>query len=1036
MTNKPQTTKDTPKPSPLLVGIGSSAGGLAALKRLLPTLPRGEGLAYVVLQHMDPSHPSMLPDILEKLTPLPVTLIEQGEVIAADTIYIAPAGHYCHVVGEVFSLDEPDTGVGAKHTIDALFASLADVCEERCVGIVLSGTGADGLQGIRAIKAAGGTAIVQDPASAQYPGMPRAVIHEVLADLILEPEAMGAALLDRVRPHEIDVVPLPQVSIDALAVTLMSKTGFDFTQYKESTLQRRVERRMSITKQRTLDDYATYLRDTEGEADFLLKDILISVTGFFRDTATFAAIESLLPAIIEAKSTGEGIRVWVAGCATGEEAYSMAMLIVEALGEKLHSVPVQIFATDFDISAIDHARRSVYLPSAVQDVPEPLLKKYFIRTDGTYQVNRRIRDMVVFAQHDLMQDPPFTRMDIVTCRNVLIYFKRVLQEQLITTFHYILNPNGYLVLGSSEGIGKFTELFKQPNKTHKIFQRRNVDHLPAGFLQTPYIGRRTTLPDQPAPRPRSHQQSFEVLLLEQYSPAGVLVNSRSEIVYVKGDVSRFIKLQPGDIKVDVVDMVIPQLSLEVRLALQKAQREKVTVRSNAIVLPAPFGNQQVRVVAVPSAANGDRQALMALLFEESDVLESDGDAVLTDDDVSSLRVRELEHELAATREHLQSNIEELETSNEELQSVNEEYQSTTEELQSTNEEFQTTNEELQSANEELRTVNEELMTKTEELGSANTDMEALLNVAVDGMVVLDSDMRVTRYSASSRRLFDLLPTSIGRPLIAVGGPFDLAFLSSEIQRAMQSGKPVDREIVLGERSYLVRLVPMTDDDSGGLVVTFTDESERLIAAAEARRLATVVKDSSDAITVLDLDGRITAWNRGAEHLYGYTEGEALALNLDKLLPAERLDESRAFIEAIQSGELTGSLDSQRRTKDGRVLDIWVTFTVLTDDRGQPVAIATTERDVTERRRHTIERRETERADIEARFDSLTPREKEVLARLAANPADPSSQTIADALGVSRRTIEHHRASIMKKMQAQSVVDLITTVSQFGLSDGK
>lgn len=820
-------------------------------------------------------------------------------------------------------------------------------------------------------------------------------------------------------------------TIETLAVTLMSKTGFDFTQYKESTLQRRIERRMSINKLESIEDYATYLHSSDVEADLLLKDVLISVTGFFRDKDTFDAIDALLPAMIKSKPVGEGIRVWVAGCATGEEAFSIAMLITEVLGDQLNTMPVQIFATDFDASAIDHARRSVYLPNTVQDVPKLMLDKYLTCTDGTYKVNRQIRDMVVFAQHDLMQDPPFTRMDLVACRNVMIYFKRPLQEQLITTFHYALKTNGYLLLGSSEGVGKFSELFEQSKENYKIFQRRNVDYLPPGYSQPPYFNRSAATLNQPAPPSRSHQQTFETLLLEQYTPVGLLVNSRAEIVHIKGDVSRFFKLQPGDIKVNAIEMVIPPLSLEVRLALQKAQREKVIVRSKVIVLPVSFGNQQVTVIAVPGAANGNRQALTALLFEESAVSESD--TIQSDNEASSLRLRELEHELAATREHLDSSVEELETTNEELQSVNEEFQSTTEELHSSNEEFQTTNEKLHSTNEELSAVNEALTSKIEALASANRDLETLLNITVDGIVVLDDDMRVTRYSASSRRMFDLLPASIGRPLITAGGPFDLAFLSSEIQCAIQTGEAVNREVALQDRNYMVRLIPRIDDDSG-MVITFTDETDRLAAAAEARRFATVLRDSSDAITMLDLSGHIIAWNKGAEQLYGFTEEEALQINLINLLPSDQEEQGRAFIDSIVAGERVNSVDTQRRAKDGRILDVWLTVTVLTNEHGQPIAIATTERDVTERRQYTADRKATERTDIEARFESLTPREKDVLACLIIDLADTSSKSIGETLDVSHRTVEHHRASIMEKMQARSVVDLITTVTKYKLSD--
>lgn len=949
-----------------MIGIGSSAGGLAALKDVLPSLPKGQGFAYVLVQHMDPSQPSMLVEILEKSTQMSVRSMHTGEKIVPDTIYIVPAGKNCQLNNDSFQLTEFDSELGPRHTIDILFASIADSFAERCVGIVLSGTGTDGLQGTRSIKAAGGISIVQTPVSAQFADMPRAIVQDALADLILNPAEMGGALLDIYRnPVSIDSTLTTEISFESLIRLLTSKTGFDFSQYKDTTLRRRVERRMGVNKTATLEEYAACVRKSDLEAKLLLKDTLISVTGFFRDSSTFDAISAFLPEVVNNKSRGEAIRVWVAGCATGEEAFSLAMLISEALGDKLNSIQVQIFATDVDEGAITVARRSVYLPSAVKDVPKSLLARYFTHTDDTYQICRRIRDMVVFAQHDLMQDPAFTRLDIVSCRNVLIYFKRPLQEQLIATFHYMLNPGGYLVLGSSESLGKYSSMFGQPNKTLKVFQRMDSDKVPPALLQPPYFAARPLRMDDAPPRPRSYEQFFEQLLRDQYAPAGVLLNTRTEIVFVKGDVQQFLQLQPGDINVNAMEMIISPLRLEARLALQSAQSEHVTVRSKPIEVTTPLGRKQVTIVAMPTRDNGDRQPLTALVFEEAPISEAKEDAESTNVGESSFRTRELEQELTVTRDHLQSMIEQLETSNEELQSINEEYQSTTEELQASNEEFQTTNEELQSTNEELRTVNEELISKSDELVVSNTDLEALLDVAVDGIVVLDGNMRVTRYSASSRQLFDLMPTSIGKPLIAVGGSFDLAFLSSEIQHAMETGEPVEQEVLLNKRSFLVRLTPMKEKDGKdmGLVVTFSDESQRLAAATEAQRLATVLKDSNDAITLFDFEGRYLAWNAGAIRNYGYSEAEALALKLTELTPVNQREQALAFLNDVHAGQLIESVDTQRLTKDGRILDVWMTVTVLKDCKGQAVGIATTERNVTDRHRDAAEQRVAELAHV-------------------------------------------------------------------------
>jgi two-component system CheB/CheR fusion protein len=573
--------------------------------------------------------------------------------------------------------------------------------------------------------------------------------------------------------------------------------------------------------------------------------------------------------------------------------------------------------------------------------------------------------MVVFARHDLIRDPPYINLDLASCRNVLIYFRRLLQDRLVPLVHYSLVPGGYLALGLSEGIGKHTHLFEPFGQSGKVFGKiGEVRSLPA-ILQSPRVLRGQA--EMPQPRPEeaiSLKDHYRDLVAEAYAPAGVLVNGRFEIVHVQGDVARFVRLPTGDLNVNVMDMAIAPLRLETRLVLQKAQRERVVVRGHPVDLEDERGISRITTIAIPALAepNGGRHTL--LLFEEHRVAEPTEAAGRSEEDRDVNRIEQLEQELVATREQLQTSVEELQSSNEDLHSVNEEYQSTAEELRSTNEELQTTNEELQSTNEELRTVNDELKLKSAALETTNTDLENILNTALSGIVVLDRDHRVARYSAASKQVLDLLPTSIGKRFAAIGSPFDLTLLSAEIERVTTTGVQVDRELALGGKNFSVRLIPLFEEGTtpSGTVITFSDETERMRAEQDMRRLAAVVRDSNDAIAVLDLDGQILAWNHGAEAMYGYTGAEARELTISDLLPKGQPARMRQLMKRLIGGKKVASFESKRRTKDARVLDVWVTATLLRDADGNPYAIATTERDLSEIKQLVAEKEIVCRAD--------------------------------------------------------------------------
>lgn len=1005
------------------VGIGASAGGLAALRQLLMNLPLGRGFTYVVIQHMDPSHPSMLDEILAKESALTVKTAETNEVLSSDHLYIAPSDKDVTIVdGALHLMDVHDTG--ARHSVDQLFKSLADGYGAAAIGIVLSGTGTDGCLGAQALKAADGVVLVQDPHEAEHKGMPSAIIEARLSNIIAPANRLGIELGQvvssagevRLNHH----IGRESDTRDALIHALRRKSGYPIDQYKEGTVNRRIERRMVANKLDTVEAYLELVEQSDTEADLLIQDMQVSVTAFFRDKDAFDAIAEAIGEIASRKHSDDFLRIWVPGCATGEEAFSIAILVSEAFGERLATVKVQIFATDIDADAIAHARKGEYQKSVIEDLAKPFVEKYLVATNGIYRIQPQIRDMVVFAEHDLIQDPPFGRLDLISCRNVLIYFKRSAQERLLKNFHYVLNPGAYLALGPSEGIGGSVDFFEQVNQSAKVFIRRD-GQLPPPVFSTALRNSRPRLQPAATASIASVAEQIREALFEQYAPASIMVDSRFDIIHLHGDLEPFMQLPQGEITVNALLLAVAPLRLELRLLLQKSQRDGSVVRARPIKVSAPDGNLMVTLVAIPVNREPDTGTFSLVLFESHKPVERVAGYAGTDNAVD-FRILELEQELVASRDHLQTNIEELGTSNEELQSINEEFQSTTEELQSTNEEFQTTNEELQSTNEELHTVNEELKRKTTELESANDNLQGILNAVVEGIVVIDSDMQVTHYSADSQLLLDLLPVNIGRPLMSVSGSIDPARLATDIRSAIQSGKVVEREIDFDDRVYRTRFIPQQT----GLIMSFIDETERIQASRDAQRLATVVMDSNDAILVQNRDGRIMAWNQGAERMYGYTEAEALAMTTHDLSSTEQLTDAQGVVRALlmDKKELE-PFEARRLTKDGHELEVWIIATALRDDDGTPYAVATTERDLTARRlADSVRNLALDEHDVLELFNRLTKREREIMTLMVAGSANASSQQIAAQLGISPRTVEVHRRRVNKKMNARSMSDLV------------
>jgi two-component system CheB/CheR fusion protein len=831
-------------PSPLVVGIGASAGGLEALRQLLEAMPADTGLAFVHIQHLDPVHKSMMAELLGGVTGMRVRNAEDGDRLEANCVYISPPDRDVAVVGDALRLTEPVNAVHTRMPIDFFFRSLALDRGDRAIGVVLSGTATDGTLGVRAIKAAGGLAVAQQPSSAKYDGMPRSAIATQLVDFVAPPQDIPRILQEYAR-HPYVATPEARGAgegrIDPIFNLLREHTGHDFSRYKRNTIRRRIERRMAVHQLKHLDEYVRYLSAFPAEVEALFKDLLIGVTSFFRDPAAFEALEEIVPRLLRTTAESGSLRVWVPSCSTGEEPYSIAMMLAEQLEKHHQTRKVTVFATDIDGAAIDVARVGVYPESIAADVGVERLRKFFTREDGAYRIAKRVREQVVFATQDVLKDPPFSRLDLISCRNLLIYLESDVQRRLVHLFHAVLNPGGVLFLGGSETAGDAGELFAPLDRKWKVFEKRALPivALP-GALVAPRLddvaGPAPRPPGLPAPpEPRGIAELTAHLLVESYAPACVVVDEHHEMLYFQGRTGRYLEMPQGLPQWNILKMARGEMLRELRGALHKAARDRVEVVRPDVPVHEGDAVRFVRLRVKPFRGPKATPHLLLIAFEDQPAPASNGLLAPTPERPADARVSELERQLASTKESLQSTLEEVETSNEELRSTNEELQSANEELQSTNEELETSREELQSVNEELLTVNNELQKKLEELSHANNDLTNLLNSTDIGTVFLDNDLCIKRFTPSVARLVNLIASDVGRPI----GDIVTQVIDDTL---VEQAREVLRSLVFREsevntrdgRTYLRRILPYRTVENmiDGVVVTFVNVTE----AREAKRL--------------------------------------------------------------------------------------------------------------------------------------------------------------------------------------------------------
>lgn len=805
-----------------VVAIGASAGGLEAIKVLLRHLTAGTGMAFVYLQHLDPHHESLLTTILEKETEMDVVTVKNRTRLRPNCVHVLPPNVSMTVAGGVLHLKARDEARVPPMPIDRFLRSLAEDQGHRAIAVLLSGSGSDGALGMRAIKEHGGITIAQDE-SAQYRGMPSAPIATKSVDLVMPPEAIAQELIRLGQGFVVtpdgDVAFGEEIEPDekivaAIFSLLQDRHAVDFAAYKPMTTTRRIRRRMTMNRIRSFDEYLQFLRGHPEEITRLYQDLLIRVTGFFRDPEVFDFLaDQVFPALFEERrASGESIRVWVPGCATGEEVYSIAMLLID-LAERLdRNVPVQLFGTDVSESALEIARAGVYPENIAQGVPLDMLRNRFARAGSSYRISRAIRDLCVFARQDLTRDPPFSKLDLISCRNVLIYLDASLQRQVLTIFHYALKPGGILLLGSAESVGSSPDLFSMVNSRLKIYRKKVTPGTKAFKFR---MASKTTRQDPPesdaepeAPSDRSLMQQADRIVLHHFAPPGVLVNDHLEILQFRGRTSRFLEPAPGAPSFRLLKMAREGLLSELRPAISRVRKTRQPVRRTGIRMPGDGEDVQVGIEIIPIHAGGGEPHYL-ILFHEVRVPE-------TESSKPARRARSkdpgddewLRRELDATRDYLQSIIEEQESLNDELQSANEEIQSSNEELQSTNEELETAKEELQSTNEELTTLNEELENRNQELDLVNNDLVNLLTAVDIPILMLGNDLRIRRFNLAAQKTLNLIPGDIGRPVSDLRTTLRIDDLEGLVTGVLDSLRETEAEVTdASERIFRLRVRP-------------------------------------------------------------------------------------------------------------------------------------------------------------------------------------------------------------------------------------
>ncbi|WP_225769290.1 CheR family methyltransferase [Inquilinus sp. Marseille-Q2685] len=950
------------------MAIGASAGGLEAFERFFLHMPPDSGMAFVLVPHLDAHHKSAMAELVSRFTRMPVVQIADGMTIAENRVHVIQPNTTLTMRGDVFQIETPRSNTS---TIDSFFRSVAEQHGEQVAGIILSGSGSDGSVGLKAVKEGGGLTLAQAGETSRYDSMPRSAIATGLVDFILPVEEMPAQLLQYAkgltRLKQEGMASLRQEGrrhLVKIFTLLRASTGHDFSQYKNNTFIRRVHRRMQVLQVATMADYVELLRKDPQEVEALFRDLLIGVTHFFRDAKAFEVLErDVIPKLLQEKGPDDQVRVWVPGCATGEEAYSIAILLRERMSESDVSLKVQIFATDIDDHALAVARNGVYPESISRDVSPERLERYFVKDGGSYRVLKEIREMCIFSVHNVIKDAPFSKLDLISCRNLLIYLDAVLQNRVLLLFHFALRQRGYLFLGPSENITQHPKLFAKIDSRQRLFKARAVEaERPAvEFPLTTSIYRNHLDLERPlgSPQPLAKDTISRRAqrVVDSYAPACFVVDEHYEILHFSGRTGRYLQPSPGAASLNLFSIVEASLRPDLRTVIHQALASgRRTIREN-VSLPVDGGFQSINLIAEPLTTGESDPKLCVLILQEVGTLKPLGAirAEAASDVQKDEIIRHLESELIATRERLQTTIEELETSNEEMKSSNEEFQSVNEELQSANEELETSKEELQSVNEELETVNAELNSKIESLDRAISDRKNLLESTQIATLFLDNNLRVRSFTPAITEIFHLIESDFGRPITDIVTRLAYEALARDVSRVLRTLTRLEQEVALtdGSASYIMRILPYRTVDNviNGVVITFIDITERKRGEEALARLAAIIDNSQEAIIGMSPDGTITSWNAGAERVYGYAAEEAIGRPLSFLSVHHRSTELRQILDRLKQRQPVRQsvVETERLTKDGRRIFVSYTASPIRNAAGRLTAVAVVERDTTERK---------------------------------------------------------------------------------------
>jgi two-component system CheB/CheR fusion protein len=957
MSDNERTVPDFPPSSPgvtpsrlpfFVVGLGASAGGIEALQRFFEQMPAENGMAFVVVLHLSPVHESSIAQILQTKTKMPVSQVSETVAIEKNHVYVIPPAKDLLMNDGVLQVVSAARPRGGHAGIDVFMRTLAEVHRERAVGVILSGTGSDGAVGLARIKERGGLAVAQAPDDAEYDGMPRAAIDSGTVDVVLPVVEIPQKLMEWSRnaaaiklpalaqtdeAHQADnqakAAPTEEMALSQVMAMLRERTGNDFSHYKRASLLRRLERRLQVTALPNIVAYRDYLAEHTEETKHLLQDLLISVTNFFRDRDAFEALErEIIPKIFANAGDTEQIRAWSAGCATGEEAYSLAMLLADQNVLEGGQRTVQVFGTDIDEAAIRVARRGVYPDSIITDVPPGRLRQYFDQEDKHLCVKKSIREKVLFASHNLLRDPPFSKLHLVSCRNLLIYLNRDRQAALFEMLHYALLPGGYLFLGSAESADSVPKLFIPINKKHRIYQAAYVK--PSFYHSPPQAialngepTRQVADPKQASGPPVRGTEEVHEAFVKEYSPPSVLIDLRGDLLYATKHAGRFLHHPAGEASMNIMAIIRPELQPELRTALFQATHSHQPLETRPILLHIDDKETVVRIVITPGQDQYAATGMTLLTFEE--VRGRSG--VITELPPSEPHPlgTQFQQELQQAKEQLKAVSEQYETALQDLKTSNEEFQSANEELRSTAEELEASKEELQSINEELLTSNLEWKRRIDDMAKDSDDLQNFLAATDIAMIFVDANIGILRFTAPCSRLFNLIPADVGRSLLDITHRLDYPMLRQDIEQVLKTAELVEREVPSSDgRWHIARLLPYRTAEGrvDGAVLTVIDISRRKAAEDRARvgeqRLRLIAASTKDyAIWTLDTDGIVTSWNQGAVHLLGYTEEEMVGQSAEMLVvPEERV--KNGFRDALRRAEEDGRIESEKwfLSKDG------------------------------------------------------------------------------------------------------------------------